>query len=979
MKKVLKWGGITIGGIFILLLILPFLFKGKIVKAVKNASNEQLNAHLNFSDVDLSLIRNFPNLRISIENVTIDNAAPFDSVRLASIGELVTVVDLSSLFGDEIKIRRIKLVSPNFDIRVLKDGRANWDIAKADSSAAAPAADQGGSGFKMKLNEYSIESGVISYHDMSMPMLIKLNNFNHTGSGDFTQDVFNLVTHSKADAITFWFDGITYINEAKADFDFELGMDLKQMKFTLAGNKILLNDLELGTQGWVAMPGEDIDMDIQFKATETDFKSLLSMVPLEFAKDVKGVNASGNMAFDGYVTGKYNDKSMPGIGLNLTVDNGSFKYPDLPGTVNDIQVKAAIVADMNVMDRTTIDVDRFHLSMEDNPVDMRLKLRTPESDPDIDFACKAQVDLDKIRNFIPLKKGEDVHGQIRSDIAIKGRKSFVDKGQYDQFQATGTLDILNVLFKSDSLPYDLNVDKAHFAFTPAFIELSEFGAKIGRSDIQANGKFDHYLEYALYDSTLTGAFNLTSSLLDLNEFMASEDPSTNAGSSASETPKAQSDTTSSGPIALPGNIHFQLNASIAKMLYETTEISNVKGGIVLKDKIAYLKNLNMQVLDGTVMMDGNYNAQSLAAPKMDFNFDMVDMDIQKTAKQFVTVRKLAPITQAATGRFSSSLRMNSILSKDMMPVNATVNGGGKLSTKNAVIKEFKPLVKIAEITKLEKLKSLPISDVNLSFKIVNGVVNVDPFVVKLDGVPTKIWGSTTLDQAIDYNMEMDIPFEKFPAGLVNQANSLLALANQKLGTNISAGQKLPVKLKITGTVTDPKIATNYGDIGSGAASNLKDQMLDAGKQAAAQELDKIRQQALEKAQAEKARLVAEAQAQADRLVAEAQKQAEQAKKEGASLAQKGKDAAYKSAQDIENSAKNPLEKAGKKIAADKIRKEADNVYNNAVAKSNTEADKLVDQARKQGEKLVAEAASKGDQLISNANSSGQSGIDQLKK
>ena len=67
MKKAFKWTGIVLGVIFLFLLVAPFLFKGKIESAIKQAANDNLNARVNWSDVSLSLIRNFPNLRVSVE------------------------------------------------------------------------------------------------------------------------------------------------------------------------------------------------------------------------------------------------------------------------------------------------------------------------------------------------------------------------------------------------------------------------------------------------------------------------------------------------------------------------------------------------------------------------------------------------------------------------------------------------------------------------------------------------------------------------------------------------------------------------------------------------------------------------------------------------------------------------------------------------------------------------------------------------
>lgn len=941
MKKFLKYTGITIGLIFLVLLILPFAFKGKIIDAIKQAANDNINAVVNFEDVDLSLIRNFPNLRISIENFTVTNKAPFDSVKLAEIGSLEAVVDIKSLFSDEIQIRKIAIIKPSFDVRVTADGVANYDIAIPDTvpSTEGAAEDTSASSFKLKLKEYSIEDGTIKYYDQSMPMLLKIFGLQHNGSGDFTQENFKFSTSTQSDSLTFWFDNVTYINEAKTDVKMDLEMDMKNMKFTISNNEILLNELLLGAQGWIAMPKEDIDMDISFSATKTDFRNLLSMVPAEFAKDLKGVDATGKMALDGYVKGKYNEHSLPGFGLKMIVENGRFKYPDLPKSVDNIQMNASIDADLNVMDNTKIDVDKFHLEMAKNPVDLSLQVRTPESDPYINFLCKAFVNLDNVKEFIPVEKGDQVHGTINADIALKGNISAIEKEQYDQFNASGKMDIANVLFKSDSLPYDLQVNTASFAFNPTYLDLSNFNAQIGRSDISANGKIDNYLSYFLRDSLLSGTFNVSSQLLDLNEFMAEDEPAT-----SSQTATTDTSSSTLSPIELPGNIDFNLNASFAKMIYDKNEITNVKGGIQLKDKIARLKNLTMNVMEGSVAMTGAYDARNLALPKMDFAFDIKDMDINKAANQFNTIDKLAPVAKSCNGRFSTKLNIKSDLDQKMMPINPTVFGFGALSTKGVTIKDFQPLVKLAEKINVDKLKNPKITDVNVSFKIKEGIVSVEPFVVKVDDIPAKVYGTTTLDQVIDYNVEMDIPFEKFPGNTVQQAGSLLNEINKKTGTNLSIGTKVNVIAKITGTITDPKVGVTSKALGNDAIQSLKDQAKEAIKEEIKQQVTELKNDALEKATAEKARLVAEAQQQADRV-----------KEEARNAAQKAKDQAYKFASDTEKSAKNPLEKAGKKLAADKIRKEADEAYNKAIAEANKRADKL-----------VQDASAKGDQLINSA-------------
>ena len=69
IKKILKGLGITIGIIFIALLTIPLLLKDKIGDIVKQTANDMLNANVEFSDLDISLIRHFPQASISLEDL----------------------------------------------------------------------------------------------------------------------------------------------------------------------------------------------------------------------------------------------------------------------------------------------------------------------------------------------------------------------------------------------------------------------------------------------------------------------------------------------------------------------------------------------------------------------------------------------------------------------------------------------------------------------------------------------------------------------------------------------------------------------------------------------------------------------------------------------------------------------------------------------------------------------------------------------
>ena len=88
IKKILKYFGFTLLLLIALIILLPIIFKGKIVDLVKEEANNNLNAKVDFGDFGLSLITTFPNFEFSIDDVKVDGVDQFEGTQLASIGNL---------------------------------------------------------------------------------------------------------------------------------------------------------------------------------------------------------------------------------------------------------------------------------------------------------------------------------------------------------------------------------------------------------------------------------------------------------------------------------------------------------------------------------------------------------------------------------------------------------------------------------------------------------------------------------------------------------------------------------------------------------------------------------------------------------------------------------------------------------------------------------------------------------------------------
>lgn len=921
-RRILKWTGISLLLIIILLIAAPFIFKDKIVAIVKEQANANLNAKVDFGDFDLSLISSFPDFRFKIQKVSVIGIDEFKEDTLAYIGELRTDINLKSvLSGDQYQINSVVIDKARIQVKILKDGKANYDIAKPSTDTTTAVADTSApSKFAMKLKEFKISEAYIVYDDQQGNMYSKLENFNYTMNGDFTQDVFvmnNLIDIAKT---TFKMDGVAYLNDVHTKMKADLDMDMPKMRFAFKENELSLNDLTLGFDGYVLMPDTNIDMDLKFAAKQTEFKSILSLIPSVYSKDFASVKTSGKLALDGHAKGRYNAAQMPAFGVNLMIADAMFKYPSLPKSVNNINIDVKVLNPTGVLDATTVDVNRFHIEMAGNPVDIVAHIKTPISDPGINATVKGLINLGTVKDFVPLDKGDDLSGTIKADISANGHMSAIDKKEFDKFKASGAFEIDQMNYKTSTLPYAVQLNTMKLNFTTQYVELAAFDALMGKSDIKASGRIDNLLQYIFKDDLIKGSFALNSNLIDLNELMSSTD------TTAAKTATTAADTAAMSVFPVPANYDFNLDARIGKVLYSNLVLDNMIGNILVRDQKVDMTNLRMNVIGGALTVNGYYETTNIKKPTVSMNLKMENFDIQTTFNTFNTVQKMAPIGQYAKGMFTATLEnFKTSLNEKMEPDLNAVDANGVFKTNKVSVGGFPPFVKLGETLKIEQLKNMEVNDVNARYAIKNGRLNLEPFDVKVAGIKTNISGSTGLDQTIDYKYKMEIPRSMFGGAANNVLNGLMAQANAKAGTNIALGDKINVNVLMGGTVTKPIIKTSMKDEGGGnsAVSTVTTQAFNT---------------AVDKANEEAQKILEQAKAQCEKQKGEAQVQAEKQKQEG-----------YAAADKLIEQASNPLAKVAAKKAAEKAKQEVDK-----------KVQKLIDDAEARCIKEMEEAKVKAD-------------------
>lgn len=369
----MRKAGIVIASVFGTLLlaawIIPTFFKDQLIERLGREINSRVKAQVNFRPerVSVSLFRHFPNLTITTDSLSIVGVAPFVGDTLLSTPSLEATVNLWSVWrGDKIDLQGLYLKQPRVLVKRLRDGQANYDIYNPPTSTAE--ADTANANVVVHIREWEITDGQLHYHDQGLPMDVWLSGVTHRGQGDLSAEVSEMLLETEADRLTLRYNGVDYLTDKKLTADMRLRADLPRSEYTFTDNHFRLNDLPIDLNGVVALPDTSIRFDLTYRTPDSDFKNLLSLVPGIYSERFNEVEADGRARFDGTVKGLYNARQFPAFTLNTVVQQGRFKYPNLPQAVENINLDLRVSNSTDRFDNTVLDLKALSATIGRNPV-----------------------------------------------------------------------------------------------------------------------------------------------------------------------------------------------------------------------------------------------------------------------------------------------------------------------------------------------------------------------------------------------------------------------------------------------------------------------------------------------------------------------------------------------------------------------------------------------------------------------------------
>ena len=801
IKKILKIVGIVLLLLIIAAFAIPYLFEDQIKAKIAKSINENLDAKVAFVDADLSLFKGFPQANVSITKLSVLNKAPFLGDTLVSFEELNLKMSIKELFKSDNETMNIEsFSSKNGLVNIIfnKDGIGNYDIAlknqdKKEDGKSKPLA--------LKINDYNVENFKFKYFDESTKIKMVLDSINHSGTGDFANDILDLDTKTIA-TISLNMDKVNYMNKLKISLNAVLGIDLKNSKYTFKDNVAKINELPLKFNGFIQLVDAGQQYDLTFNTPTSSFKNFLALIPSAYASKLDNVKTTGDFTVTGFAKGLYSDNSVPKFNVAIASNNASFQYPSLPKSVQNIVIDTKIINETGLLNDTFINLDKLSFAIDQDVFNAKATIKNVAENALIDAALKGTINLGNLSKAYPIKLDKPLSGILKADVTTKFDMKSVENSQYENINNAGTMSLSGFKY-ADENGKTMNINTAMVTFNPSRVNLQEFKATTGKTDLNVTGVLENFYGFVFRNQELKGNFNLNSNQIAVDDFMTTSEP------------KGKTTATKTDAMKIPAFLNCTLTANATTVLYDNLTLKNVSGKLIVKDQKVILQNVKSNIFGGMIGINGDVSTKE-KTPKFNMNLNLNQVDIAQSFTQLDMLKKIAPIAGIINGKINSTIKLSGNLdAKEMTPDLKTLTGDllGQLLSTTVNSSNSTLLSALDSNLNFIDLKKLNLNDLKAAITFKDGKVNVKPFDIKYQDIKATIGGTHSFDQIMNYTLKLDVP-AKYLGTEINNLIAKLSPADANKLDNI------PINASILGSFSQPKISTDLKTATTTLANNL---------------------------------------------------------------------------------------------------------------------------------------------------------------
>ena len=193
------------------------------------------------------------------------------------------------------------------------------------------------------------------------------------------------------------------------------------------------------------------------------------------------------------------------------------------------------------------------------------------------------------------------------------------------------------------------------------------------------------------------------------------------------------------------------NLNAGNISYSDVLISSLDAKMTMKERCVQITDTKAESNIGNISFEGFYATRSKKNIKAGFSFNFKDITAEKVIDLVPAVDSIMPLLKSFNGQLNCEIAATASIDTNMNIIPPSINGVIRAGGKNLSIKDSEMFRSLAKKLLFKNKKEGHIQEMSVEGVISNSVMEVFPFVLKLDRYTLALSGIQNLDQSFRYH------------------------------------------------------------------------------------------------------------------------------------------------------------------------------------------------------------------------------------
>lgn len=312
--------------------------------------------------------------------------------------------------------------------------------------------------------DIEVSSSILFYENAGQ--IAELNSLDFSFKGDVNNyDIIKGNVEMAVGDLSFSMDDELLVNKADIRAIAPLSATLSTMDVELDASQLALNNIFVDMIGKVAMPDDDINIDMNVKTNTIMMDELIGLIPASMREELlEGIDVKGELKLAADVKGVYSENTMPVVNAELEYNKGMISMPEmLPYPITNLNT--SIKADLDLNDKSDLYVNHLNAKMSNSSLSFSGTIKDVMDKMYCNISLNAKADLDELQAFIP--EGVEAKGDVKLNFKANVNNYHLTNMDFTKAKVNGSLqwndmDVLycdTISVKADKLNVDFTLPK----------------------------------------------------------------------------------------------------------------------------------------------------------------------------------------------------------------------------------------------------------------------------------------------------------------------------------------------------------------------------------------------------------------------------------------------------------------------------------------------------------------------------------------